>query len=239
MNDVKAKIYLFSSETSGRKKDIQSGYKAPLQIIEKQLNDSIINLINKDSISPGETGEAFINFLYPNLVQPFIYKGKTFKIWENGFIGEGEVINIIDLNEHISIINEKDKIRKLLPKNKYDDKNIELLRFYGFPKNNPIIFDLLCWIQDINWPIADSIIEILKSAGNEIVPEIITILNSNDKEWIFSIVKFLLPNLNISIQQSLISEIEQYLVNETEEDYKQVITEYINTYNNVTRRNFT
>jgi hypothetical protein len=239
MNDLIAKIYLFPYETSGRKKDIQSGYKAPLQIIETVLNDSVIKLINKQSLSPGETSEAYISFLYPNLVKPFIYSGKTFKIWENGFIGEGEIISVIDINEHINLLNKKDRIRNLLPKDKYDINNVELLKTYGFPKLNAVIFDLLCWIQDINWPIANSIISILKCAGNEIVPEIVKILHSNDKEWIFTIVKFLIPYLSIETQKELIPEIEIYLIKENEEEYKQIIIEYLNTYNDLTQKKFT
>jgi len=61
-------------------------------------------------------------------------------------------------------------IRKLIPKHKDDQEVIENLRKLSFEEIKPIIPDLLEWLQDMNWPIARPVTEILKPFSEQIVP---------------------------------------------------------------------
>ena len=44
------------------------------------------------------------------------------------------------------------EIKHLIPKDKGDYKNIEELKRLSFDEIEPIVPDLLVWLQDINWP---------------------------------------------------------------------------------------
>ena len=68
----------------------------------------------------------------------------------------------------------------LIPKHKDDQEVIENLRKLSFEEIKPIIPDLLEWLQDINWPIAGPVADILKPFSNNIVPDIIKILRTDD-----------------------------------------------------------
>ena len=75
------------------------------------------------------------------------------------------------------------KIAELIPKHKDDQKVIEGLKMLSFEEIKPIIPNLLEWLQDINWPIAGPVAEILKPFSDSMVPEIIKILRTNDGLW--------------------------------------------------------
>jgi hypothetical protein len=74
-------------------------------------------------------------------------------------------------------------IKELIPKNKFDDKTVNRLKELSFVQLKPIIPELLEWLQDLNWPIASHIADILKPFADKLVPEIIRILKTNDGMW--------------------------------------------------------
>lgn len=46
------------------------------------------------------------------------------------------------------------ELRDLIPKNKFDDGNIVELDGLTDEELKPIVYDLLMWLQDYNWPIS-------------------------------------------------------------------------------------
>lgn len=74
-------------------------------------------------------------------------------------------------------------IRTLIPKNKGDDESIDELKKLSFEEIEPIVPDLLIWIQDINWPISGDIADLLTPFIDKIIPDIIKILRSDDPLW--------------------------------------------------------
>ena len=82
-------------------------------------------------------------------------------------------------------------VRKLIPKHKFDQKVIEGLKALSFEQLEPIIPDLLEWLQDMNWPIARPIADILEPFADRITPEIIKILKTNDGMWKYWILGFI------------------------------------------------
>lgn len=74
-------------------------------------------------------------------------------------------------------------IRQLIPKHKDDQKVIEQLKKLSFDEIRPIVPDLLEWLQDINWPIASPIAEVLRPFIDKIASDIINILKTNDGIW--------------------------------------------------------
>ena len=74
-------------------------------------------------------------------------------------------------------------VKKLIPKNKFDNTVIKGLKKLSFEQFEPIIPDLLEWLQDMNWPVARHIADILKPFADRITPELIKILKTNDGMW--------------------------------------------------------
>ena len=123
------------------------------------------------------------------------------------------------------------EIRELLPKNKFDNSNINRLFLLTDEEIKPIIYELLEWTQDYNWPIAKEIIPVLLEREDLIFPYIREILQSNDEEWIYWIIKLLLPSFSASHKNMLKDEIVR-LTNSSEEDYKENVLEFCHTYFN-------
>ncbi|WPV02318.1 DUF5071 domain-containing protein [Mucilaginibacter sp. cycad4] len=70
-----------------------------------------------------------------------------------------------------------------MPKHKDDQRVIAGLKKLSFEQLEPIIPDLLEWLQDMNWPIARPVADILKPFADRLVPYIIRILKTDDGEW--------------------------------------------------------
>ena len=121
------------------------------------------------------------------------------------------------------------EIRELLPKNKFDNSNINRLFLLTDEEIKPIIYELLEWTQDYNWPITKEIIPVLLEREDLIFPYIREILQSNDEEWIYWIIKLLLPSFSVSHKNMLKDEIVR-LTNSSEEDYKENVLEFCHTY---------
>ena len=62
------------------------------------------------------------------------------------------------------------EIRELLPKNKFDNSNINRLFLLTDEEIKPIIYELLEWTQDYNWPIAKEIIPVLLESSYLLIP---------------------------------------------------------------------
>ncbi|MNL13746.1 hypothetical protein D3C87_1346630 [compost metagenome] len=74
-------------------------------------------------------------------------------------------------------------IKALIPKNKFDEEVIDGLKALSFDQLKPIIPELLEWLQDMNWPIARPIADILEPHVDRMVPELIKIFKTNDGMW--------------------------------------------------------
>lgn len=97
-------------------------------------------------------------------------------------------------------------IKELIPKHKDDQKVIAGLKKLSFEQLRPIVPELLEWLQDMNWPIARPVADILEPHVDRIVPEIMEIFKTNDGLWKMWILLNLLKNTANPI---LLGEIER------------------------------
>lgn len=72
------------------------------------------------------------------------------------------------------------ELESLVPKSKYDDSCIELLKAIDVDEVTPILPNLLIWIQDMNWPVAQKIIEVLPRFHAGLVPVIHEVFIGDD-----------------------------------------------------------
>ena len=82
-----------------------------------------------------------------------------------------------------------------IPAHKYDTTAVENAAALGFPAINTILADLLEWVQDGNWPIAQGLFDLLALAGPDIVPHIEAIFDGDDEEWKYFVIHGLVKNL--------------------------------------------
>jgi len=79
-------------------------------------------------------------------------------------------------------------IKTLIPKNKFDIETAKKLTNYTFEEIQPIIPNLLEWLQDINWPVSTTVADYLLPFSENIASELIKILHSNDEMWKYWII---------------------------------------------------
>jgi hypothetical protein len=95
MSQVVAKITLFSTENGGKSSPLRSPfYACPLEIDGSMYDCRILIDDDASPIFPGSTFVAKVKFLFPNEVLKKLRIGKKFRVWEAGFKGDGEVIEL-------------------------------------------------------------------------------------------------------------------------------------------------
>ena len=100
-------------------------------------------------------------------------------------------------------------IYSLVPKSKFDNTNILKLDQLSDMEIEPIICELLEWLQDCNWPISKDILPIILLHQNVAIPHIINILEGNDVMWRYWIMDLVIPNLVLTNRQLLRTSLEK------------------------------
>ncbi|MFJ7840254.1 DUF5071 domain-containing protein [Lysinibacillus sphaericus] len=95
-----------------------------------------------------------------------------------------------------------------LPLNIYDVDKVEKLKKLDRNVLEPLLPDLLEYTQDMNWPVASGVVEILLTFPKEIVSHVQAILSSNDDNWKWFILRFLVIKLPVESQV----QFKQYLI---------------------------
>lgn len=93
-------------------------------------------------------------------------------------------------------------IQNLLPKDKFDIETVENLKNFSFEEIQPIVPELLEWLQDCNWPISKPILNILLPFTDKISFNILEILKGSDEVWKY----WILMGFGNSITNNLIIE---------------------------------
>lgn len=127
-----------------------------------------------------------------------------------------------------------DYIRKLIPKDKFDDSHIGELETISVEGAEPILSALLEWIQDINWPVASALIDVLPRFEKQLIPHIIHVFHSDDGEW-ESWTLVLVSNFSKNAVEQLLPEIRRIIqsptANETDSGVPDYAYEIINQFN--------
>ena len=108
-------------------------------------------------------------------------------------------------------------IKDFIPKDKSDFSHIDKLYELTNNEIKTIIYELLEWLQDYNWPVAQKLVPVLKERENLVFPYISTILNGNDNMWKYWIMELLIPNFTKEHKEELKNDLLK-LANLPEED---------------------
>lgn len=116
-------------------------------------------------------------------------------------------------------------IDECVPSNKHDHDAVQRARAVGFPALDPVLPRLLTWLQDLNWPVAGSVSELLSGSGPEIVPHIRAVFLSDDAIWKYWILSDLCPRLPPAILAELRPDIEILATSPTAADQREEVHE--------------
>lgn len=97
---------------------------------------------------------------------------------------------------------------QLVPRNKHDFERLGALVAAGPAAATPILGELLTWLQDINWPIANPLADYLVTIGEPLIPHLKAILLSHDDWWVYWVLQSIVARLSPSLVQQLEPELK-------------------------------
>ncbi|MCC9063802.1 DUF5071 domain-containing protein [Flavobacterium piscisymbiosum] len=106
-------------------------------------------------------------------------------------------------------------IKSLIPKDKFDLETVEKLKQHSFGDIEPIIPDLLEWLQDMNWPVGQPIAAFLLPFSEKIAPETVKILKGKDEMWKYWILVTFGKNIK---NKWVVQEITRIAENPTQDE---------------------
>ncbi len=98
------------------------------------------------------------------------------------------------------------KLDALIPKHKSDTEAARRARTAGYPAIQPILGDLLTWMQDMNWPVASEIEAVLQPVGAPLSPHILKVLQGGDDIWKYWVLTRLAVNFDREAREPIMDE---------------------------------
>jgi Domain of unknown function (DUF5071) len=97
----------------------------------------------------------------------------------------------------------------VVPADKYDVAAVGRASDVGWPDIEPVLPQLLTWIQDMNWPVAPAMCNLLVSIGEPLIPNLRPILNSDDAEWKYWLITGVLRDWPADLVEQLRPELSR------------------------------
>ena len=112
------------------------------------------------------------------------------------------------------------KLPSLVPRHKHDIEAAEVVTQLGFCDIQPFLPELLEWLQDTNWPVAQVLAPHFSGIGSPLAPYLRPILGGSDGAWKYNLIySVILPSH--SLCESLASDLERLAFEPTEEDERE------------------
>jgi len=116
-----------------------------------------------------------------------------------------------------------------VPKDKHDHAAVERAIAAGYPAVAPVLPQLLTWVQDMNWPVAQQLAPFLGSIGPPLAPYIRDVFATEDetwKYWMFDIIQ-LSPDLALELLTDVTCIVEHPTPGEQEEALDEKAREFL------------
>lgn len=98
------------------------------------------------------------------------------------------------------------KLDDLIPKHKSDTEAARRARTAGYPVIQPILGELLTWMQDMNWPVASEIESVLQPVGAPLSPHVLKVLQGCDDIWKHWVLTRLAVNFDREARSPIMDE---------------------------------
>lgn len=117
------------------------------------------------------------------------------------------------------------ELKKLIPQNKCDITNIEKLLSLSDDDIEQIIPELLEWLQDMNWLVAEKVSNVLSYRCKIAEPYVIELLLPTQKDdiWKYWLIKCLISNFKDKPTEKLINAIERIAKNPTSGEHNEEV----------------
>ena len=115
----------------------------------------------------------------------------------------------------------------MIPKNKHDIEATIKLSEASDELVLRHVNDLLPWLEDVNWPVFNGIVERLKDLGAELQEPIKIALKSNDTIYRGNIIGHLIPLFSEEEQKLYTSELERILKEYSTEDLEEGVIDFV------------
>lgn len=109
-------------------------------------------------------------------------------------------------------------LKRLIPRDKFDMENFRLLRNLGLPTIEPILPQLLEWMQDYNWPVAQELAGFLSSLGASLAPHLERVLATDDGMWKYWLLEVVVAPMPRAEQQKLLPILRGFANSLTHDD---------------------
>ncbi|WFA85922.1 DUF5071 domain-containing protein [Paenibacillus amylolyticus] len=117
--------------------------------------------------------------------------------------------------------------RECLPRDKFDYEAVRKLSEFSDVELKVIIPELMEWLQDGNWPISKPVEDILLRLGEDLVPHIKDVLQTQDSTWEYFILVGLIDRLPVSHLSMLRSDLVRILESPTHDEILEELDEVI------------
>lgn len=117
--------------------------------------------------------------------------------------------------------------RECLPRDKFDYEAVRKLSEFSDVELKVIIPELMEWLQDGNWPISKPVEDILLRLGEDLVPHIKDVLQTQDSTWEYFILVGLIDRLPVSYLSMLRSDLVRILESPTHDEILEGLDEVI------------
>lgn len=119
---------------------------------------------------------------------------------------------------------EQNDIEAFIPRDKHDIERAEAAIRIGYPAVAPILPELLEWLQDMNWPVAQVLAPFLASIGSPIIPHIHQIFNTDDEIWKYWIISRIMSESQ-EVATAFRADIERIAYSPTERELEEELNE--------------
>ncbi len=116
-------------------------------------------------------------------------------------------------------------LSKCIPTHKGDLAAAHQAEMAGFPVLNDILGDLLPWVKDPTWPVAEKLVPLLTGADMEIAPHLMAIFASHDEDWKMALLVTIAPKLKPGIQKLLAPTLDRMATTPTDTEAAATIDE--------------
>jgi hypothetical protein len=102
-----------------------------------------------------------------------------------------------------------ERLQDLIPADKHDLERAEAAVKAGYPAAEPILGQLVEWLQDCNWPVAHVLAPFLQSVGAPLVPHIWHVMRTDDDVWKYWVIGTLIHSLQEEVAVEFRPELER------------------------------
>lgn len=119
---------------------------------------------------------------------------------------------------------EQNDIKSLIPRSKMDTERAEAAVAAGYPAVAPILPELLEWMQDMNWLVAQILAPFLASIGSPLIPHVRHIMETDDYIWKYWMIVRIMRDSR-EVAEAFREELERLAYSPTEQEAHEELDE--------------